>query len=123
MGLYDKKSAFDFGFDVKSFKRPAMAIIAIILVVLLFFALSSVFKPKALQVSVKDNPLVVDAEQNNFTVLTAEVTNVTEKEAKNVQVTVQAVADSQYRPLLVGVNSIESKTIPVLGKGESRRNK
>ena len=117
MGLY-KKAWFSFSdLDWEKLKTPILAFLVLIGLIIALSLLASVLQPRALNVSLGENPLVLTEGGKNFTVLTVVVTNTTGRDALNVPVVVEALDPNS---ILIDVDERKEITIPILGDGESR---
>lgn len=86
MSIYDKKIGFDFFGVTKQLIPFAIGIIVLIGLVLLFAMFSEIIKPQPIAASFQDNPL--DLTKSTFTKMTVTITNVTTRNAPDVQVEV-----------------------------------
>ncbi len=112
MGLYDKKFGFNFAFDVRILKWPAIIIAVVLVIALLTIAVGSLFQQKAIELQYTNNPLDLSAAKNAL--LSIKITNITEQDANGVIINVEA-ADAES----IIVYPEESEALS-LAKGESR---
>ena len=117
MGIYDQgkvKLDLGFGFSFKQFKYPIIGLAAVILVLAVTLLLIlPALQPQPIEAALDPNPLdLAKGQTNSF--LTVTVNNVMDATAKNVVVTVGAVAAESL------VIFPTSRTIDTLGKGENR---
>jgi uncharacterized membrane protein (Fun14 family) len=115
MSIYDSTKAFALGFEVKKLKYLALAIIGIVIVVLLAMFASTAFN-QAIEASFFDNP--INLQEKSYTLLEVKVTNVTQSDASNAEVTVSAKDKSA---IFVGPGYEEKKIIPTIERNQYRK--
>lgn len=118
MGIYDNKKEpvvklkFRFGFSRKKMKYPAILILGLIAIVIAFFAIQIVLQPQAIIYSLNPNPL--DLAQEQTTLLTVNVFNVTGANATGSLLEVNAIASESF------VITPKSQSISILEAGARR---
>lgn len=114
MGIYDSEKMFSFGIDSKKAAYIGIAVLLVVFFVLLAIFLSSALN-QPIEAKFQDNPLVLS--QKKYTLLEVKVTNVTESDAKNVEVTVSARDKSA---IAIGIGSEDKKTVSTIERGQFR---
>ncbi len=113
MGIYDKNVDFDFSFDKMKMPLIGLGIIVGLLVLyMLYQSLYEVVKQKPIEVYFEKNPL----RMNDQGFMKVKVTNITEKDAKDVIVTVRAKDKSNIQVDQVS----KTNKIDLLEKGNHR---
>jgi|GEM_PF-2610261 len=115
MGLYDSEKLFLFGFETRKLAYIAIAIIAILAIVLAAILLLSAFK-QAIDARFLENPISVS--KKPYTLLEVKVTNVTDKDAKNVEIEVSARDKSS---IFIGPSFSDKKTIDTIERNQYRK--
>ncbi len=116
MGIYDQgkvKLNFGFRFSFRQFKYPILGLGVVIVALVCLLALAVILQPKPIVAELEPNPLELAKGQTN-TFLTVTINNVSDATAKDVVVSVHAVAAESL------VVFPQSRVIDTLGKGEYR---
>lgn len=117
MGLYDKTyRSFTFGFGIERIKRIAMPLLALFIILAIVFLASAAIAPKPIEARLLDNPLSL--QEKPYTLLEVKVTNVTESDAHNVNVLVEA---ANKEAIFIGPGLSEKKTLSVIERGQYRK--
>ena len=112
MGLYDKKFGFNFAFDARMLRWPAIIIAVVLVIALLAIAVNSLVQQKAIELQYTNNPLDLSSAKNAL--LGIKITNITEQDANGVIINVKA-ADAES--IIIYPEESDALT---LAKGESR---
>lgn len=114
MSIYDEtKSLPKFSFSFEKLKLPVIGLILVLIIAFLIVSASSLFKPDPLLVSFENNTF--DLSEKKSLVMTVVVFNVLEEDAVDSVIKVSPVDPDS-------INVFPSEvTVPVLGKGESRK--
>ncbi len=118
MGIYDRKTGFDFHFGFAEIKKLSIGIgiVAILVVgVLLAFWIANLFQPKQLAYWFENN--ASELPRNSQTFLYVKVTNTTDAELSNIVVSAKAVDEAA---LHVSATPEGSNSVNVLGQRENR---
>ncbi|MCX8190278.1 MAG: hypothetical protein N3F05_03580 [Candidatus Diapherotrites archaeon] len=114
MGIYDSEKMFSFGIDSKKAAYIGLAALSVVFVVLLAIFLSSALN-QAIEARFQDNPLLIS--QRKYTLLEVKVTNVTDSDARGVEIVVSARDKSA---IAVGHGTEDRKTISTIERGQYR---
>ncbi|MDO8428115.1 MAG: hypothetical protein Q7S92_02785 [Candidatus Diapherotrites archaeon] len=112
MGLYKEGMDIDFS----KIKWILLALAIVLILAGLYFTLTELLKPNALQISLEQNPLLLS--QKDFTKLKVTVSNVTQETAQNVLVTVKPIATEA---LLIDGQTENTKSFGIIATNENRK--
>lgn len=117
MGLYDKTyKSFAFGFEIEKIKGIALPLLALFIILAIIFLASTAIAPKPIEARLFDNPL--NLQEKPYALLEVKVTNVTESDASNVKVIVEA---ANKDAIFIGPGLKEEKSLAVIERGQYRK--
>lgn len=117
MGLYDKTyKSFAFGFETEKIKSIALPLLAFFIILVIIFLASTAIAPKPIEARLLDNPL--NLQEKPYTLLEVKVTNVTESDASNVSVVVEA---ANKEAIFIGPGLKEKKSLAIIERGQYRK--
>ncbi|MEM4663289.1 MAG: hypothetical protein QXM75_04680 [Candidatus Diapherotrites archaeon] len=115
MGIYDSEKIFSFSMSSKKIIYIAIFVLSVVFVVIAAIFLSSMLNPP-IEARFIENPLVLS--NKKFTLLEVKITNVTESDARNVEVFVSARDKSA---IMVGYSSEDRKMIDTIERSQYRK--
>ncbi|MFA4907866.1 MAG: hypothetical protein WC602_06350 [archaeon] len=110
MGIYDKNKKNQL--KLSEFKTPFMAAVAVIIILLAFWFVGTLFEPRVMRPSFKYSPWSLS--DSNSNILSVRVTDIYKEDSRNAVVSVSSID-----PKSISVYP-ESQAISTLGAGDSR---
>jgi len=117
MSIYDKSyKSFAFVFESKKARTIALSLLLVFFLLALIFFASMLFKAKLIEAKLLDNPL--DLQVKPYTLLEVKITNITESDASDVSVIVEA---ANKEAIFIGPGLRDEKKLSVIEKGQYRK--